>query len=160
MIRRATPADASGICIVRNASWRAAYRGIMPDHVLADLNEDSTRYENRITEGNLHYWVYEQDETIIGFMVIGFKETTWYLFALYLMPEWQGRGVGSELLEVAKEFSRANGQPFIELECLAQNEPSLHFYRKRGCKETGKGSYSPAEGVELPTVIFRLDCSA
>jgi hypothetical protein len=37
-LRNATPADARAIAAVNVASWRAAYRGLMPDDVLSGLS--------------------------------------------------------------------------------------------------------------------------
>ena len=37
-LREATPADAPALAAVQVASWRAAYRGLMPDGVLAGLS--------------------------------------------------------------------------------------------------------------------------
>ncbi|MEU9891521.1 hypothetical protein [Sphaerisporangium sp. NPDC051011] len=37
-VRRAVPRDAAALTAVQTASWRAAFRGLMPDGYLAHLN--------------------------------------------------------------------------------------------------------------------------
>jgi GNAT superfamily N-acetyltransferase len=63
-------------------------------------------------------------------------------------PQWQGKGVGSLLLEqVQRSFKRSG-----TLKCLSRNENALRFYQHYGWK-------LEAQGADLdkgtPTVIAR-----
>lgn len=57
-------------------------------------------------------------------------EACWgYLTNVYTQPEWRGHGIGAQLIERAKEWSRRQG---LELLHLWPSEKSLDFYRRLG----------------------------
>lgn len=51
---------------------------------------------------------------------------------LYVRPEFQGRGIGKSLMEIAEEHARALGASNIDLKILGSNERALAFYRSLG----------------------------
>ncbi len=57
--------------------------------------------------------------------VIAFRDD--WIEQLYVLPEAQGRGLGSELLDVAK---RASGR--LQLWTFQRNAPARRFYEARG----------------------------
>lgn len=67
--------------------------------------------------------VFEADGKVLGFSCV-YEDT---LAALFVAPEHQGGGVGTQLLADAME-SRAT----LQLSVYSQNLPSLHFYKKHG----------------------------
>src|SRR5438445_968682 len=71
VIRRATVADAGVIAAVRIDSWRATYRGIIPDDYLDGMKiEDSTAIWSRIlaaTSSAANVFVAEVDGEVLGF---------------------------------------------------------------------------------------------
>jgi GNAT superfamily N-acetyltransferase len=87
----------------------AEVRGWMASHVLA----------------RLECWVAEAlDGTIVGLLVL---EEDW-VDQLYVLPGWQGQGVGSQLLGLAKRM-RPDG---LQLWTFASNAPARRFYERRG----------------------------
>jgi GNAT superfamily N-acetyltransferase len=87
----------------------AEVRGWMASHVLAQLE----------------CWVAETiDGTIVGLLVL---EEDW-VDQLYVLPGWQGQGVGSQLLGFAKRL-RPHG---LQLWTFASNTPARRFYEQRG----------------------------
>ena len=53
------------------------------------------------------FWVAEAEARVVGFGIAMLRERLWYLAALHVLPEYQGQGVGRELLR----------------RCLAANRP-------------------------------------
>ena len=51
------------------------------------------------------YWMSEDAERAIGFGLAVRNEGRWYLIALHVLPEYQGRGVGQRLLELTLSTS-------------------------------------------------------
>lgn len=72
---------------------------------------------------NAETWVHIQDEKVLGFLCL--VEST--LAAIFVHPQHQGIGIGSELLNKAKE--RRNR---LELCVYRLNEHSLLFYKSHG----------------------------
>lgn len=54
---------------------------------------------------------------------------------LALIPEYQGKGLGRQLLRKALEFGRSTGLPKAVLSVNADNEQAVHLYTKEGFKK-------------------------
>lgn len=139
MIRRATAEDAEAIARVHVASWRAAYAGIVPDEFLAALSveERAAVWRDAVAPGRKSYLVVAEDEgEVIGFAVGGPEregDATYSgeLYAIYLLPERQGQGIGRALvIDVAQELSR-RGLSSLLIWVLAEN-PARKFYEALG----------------------------
>lgn len=62
-------------------------------------------------------------QSVVGFVAI--KEQQ--LLALYVHPLYQGRGLGSLLMTVAKQ-----AHPALSLHVCSRNEEAIHFYQQHG----------------------------
>src|SRR5919112_1465035 len=108
-LRDATPADARAIAGVLVRSWRAAYRGLLPDDVLADLSvSDRERFWSDILGArpvHTRIVVAAIADAIVGFAATGpplvpddrADPTLGDLYALYLDPDVWCRGIGTQL---------------------------------------------------------------
>jgi ribosomal protein S18 acetylase RimI-like enzyme len=140
-IRRAAVADASAIAAVRVDSWRASYRGIMPDTYLDGMKtEDSTRLWERVLGAGSDAactFVAEIDGELVGFaagntLAERKLEFDAELTALYILPSAQRAGIGRRLLmEVAATLAAA-GAPNMLVWVLAQNRKAREFYEHLG----------------------------
>lgn len=84
------------------------------------------------------YLVLRDRGKLIG-MVSGrirFKES--HISHLFLLPEYQGRGIGQALLEKWVEMSQIFGTEMISLELRASNQGALRFYQARGFTVVGE----------------------
>jgi GNAT superfamily N-acetyltransferase len=128
---------------VRINTWRSAYRGIMSDAILQGLSaeEDVLRWEQRLATPPSEDWFAFVDVDKAG-QVMGFccggrerdsdaQEDSGEVYALYVLPEQQRRGVGRALLEAAARRLRANRFERLLIWVLAEN-PARRFYEKMG----------------------------
>src|SRR5712671_4158526 len=99
MIRPATKDDAAEIARVHVATWRSAYRGLLPDDFLASLSEAhyTDRWRRVIGDGSNRVFVVEGPDGVDGFASGGRERAgeTGYageLYALYVLEEAQRRG--------------------------------------------------------------------
>src|SRR5215208_1056475 len=69
-------------------------------------------------------WVIEIDGSLVAFLVL---DNGW-LAHLYVAPEWTGRGLGSRLVNLAKEL-HPNG---LDLWTFQSNVGARHFYERHG----------------------------
>jgi GNAT superfamily N-acetyltransferase len=122
VIRRATPVDADAAADVFVRSRRASFpaipreihtaeeiRGWMADHVLAHAD----------------VWL---AETPSGEAVAVMAVADDWIDALYIVPEWTGRGLGTRLLDVAKAH-RPGG---LQLWTFESNVGAQQFYERHG----------------------------
>lgn len=149
-VRRAVASDADAIERVRTDTWRDAYRGLMPDSLLDGLGYDATRRRAVMSVLPPHQFVLvaEVDGAVVGFCLGGRSRTPedpyrGEVYAIYVLPEHQGRGIGRALLQAgAKELvERGFGSMIIWV--LRENAPSRRFYERMG------GRYVRDEAREL-----------
>jgi len=69
-------------------------------------------------------WVAEIDKKLIGFSIADAAQTT--IFALFVLPAYEGRGVGRALMEKAEKWLWSLG--FTEIWLLTTNNPKLRAY--------------------------------
>jgi len=141
-IRTATSEDAEAIARVQIDTWRSTYRGIVPDEHLASLSLDQGRERWRTglsTGSTMTVFVAENESGgVVGFAACGpvresEKEYAGELYAIYVIKESQGAGVGRMLCrEVAKDLKR-RGLDTMLIWVLAQN-PFSGFYERLGGK--------------------------
>jgi GNAT superfamily N-acetyltransferase len=100
------------------------------------LDEHKTFMARHVVENDV--WVWDEDDTILGFMVLRGDDD---LFLLYLEPSETGRGIGTALLEHAK-CERPGG---FTLWTFQQNEGARHFYERHSLRAIAFGDGSGNE---------------
>jgi GNAT superfamily N-acetyltransferase len=81
------------------------------------------------TSGNANSWVCELDGTIVGFSTARVREAD--IWALFVDPEFEGRGIGQRLLDLATQWLTSEGVKVIELSTAAQTRAD-GFYLQQG----------------------------
>ncbi|MCR6484841.1 GNAT family N-acetyltransferase [Amycolatopsis sp. OK19-0408] len=126
MIRPAAVTDAGAIGEVHVRSWQAAYAGLIPADFLARLSAEAraASWARRIGDGG-PVLVAEENGIVVGFAAYGPAQ----LFALYVLPEHWGRGVGRALHDrVVEDLSGDSAILWV----LATNERAKAFYVRQG----------------------------
>jgi GNAT superfamily N-acetyltransferase len=145
IIRLAVEADANQIANVHIISWRAIYRGHMPDSVLNNLSLEKRTQEwvERFKAGVMA-WVIEIDYKIIGFASIcptrdadDDPKRVAEISAIYLLPEYWRKGLGQQLCKVLFDNVQKKGFKEITIWVLESNTQARHFYEMLGFIETG-----------------------
>jgi ribosomal protein S18 acetylase RimI-like enzyme len=141
-IRDATHADVAAIARVHVDSWRATYRGLMPDDLLAGLSyEDRERQwtaaVTRADAGRGCLVVADEGEAgIVGFASGGQCQGDWgydgELYAIYLYESYQGRGLGKALQLAIAERLAAQGRTSMLIWVLDTNAVGRGFYEALG----------------------------
>jgi GNAT superfamily N-acetyltransferase len=109
-VRPARPEDAAAVAEVHVRTWQAAYEHVFGAEKLAriDTPERRGRWERWLAEGE-HVWVAEEDDRVVGFVWIGDSrddDAGGELFAIYVLPEAWGSGVGPGLMAVGADALR------------------------------------------------------
>jgi ribosomal protein S18 acetylase RimI-like enzyme len=142
IIRDAIHTDAPAIAHVHVDTWRATYRGIMPDDYLDNLSYDTRAafwarlISDPFTPSFVH--VAEDDSGgIVGFVSGGppQSDVSGYdgeLYAIYVLPEAQGKGIGRKLVQACAQTLKERGITSMLLWVLKDNAPSRAFYESLG----------------------------
>ncbi len=164
-LRRATPADASLLAAVEVATWRAAYRGLMPDAFLGALSEAEKAEDWRRSLlkhgplGRKRVVVAEADTGPIGFVRAGVTDgeadEVGLVYLLYVLPEHWGRGVGSALMEAAMGDLRELGMREAVLWVLRENHRARRLYERLGWRPDGRTARHEYGGATLEAWRYR-----
>lgn len=139
-VRPATVDDAPSIARVSVRTWQSAYRGMLPDGFLDHLGDDiasrTLRWRQRLSESGPNFMLVAASdlEGIVGFASGGLDRqdpSFVEIYALYVLPGCQRRGVGRELVQaMAQAFARRGAAP-MRIWVLSAN-PSRGFYERLG----------------------------
>ena len=125
IFREATIGDIPQIQIVRHT---------VKENVLSNpglvTDEDCKEYLTVRGKG----WVCEIDEMVVGFSIADLKDNN--IWALFLRPEYEGRGIGKKLHAIMLEWYFSQTHKTVWLG-TAPNTRAEKFYRKAGWKEVG-----------------------
>ena len=155
MVRPATLNDAEAIARVNVASWRSAYRGLLPDDFLAALDEANyaERWTRLIGEGSSRVFVAEEPEGIVGFASGGRERAGEHgfegeLYAIYLLDTAERRGHGRELVRAVAGALRQMNLPDMIVWVLRDNVRARGFYEHLG------GTYVREQPITVGTTTL------
>lgn len=133
-IRPAAAADSTAIVDLVRESWLAANQNLLPGDAVAKLAQ-STTLAGFVAGEWQSIRVAEVDGLIVGAVGVNPAGVIWML---YVLPGYQGYGVGSALYDDAIGTLKEAGSRKAMLEVLAANENAVAFYRARGWVPEGR----------------------
>ncbi|AIB13981.1 GNAT family acetyltransferase (plasmid) [Azospirillum argentinense] len=141
VIRDARPSDAVGIAKVHVATWQSTYPGLVPDTYLVNLSEAAAamRWHNAVQAhgpGQGALVVVDGMDSVVGFATYGGRRIPvegyeGEFYALYLLDEAQGQGLGRRLMATMAERLQEGGKRTAVVWCLRDN-PARWFYERLG----------------------------
>jgi ribosomal protein S18 acetylase RimI-like enzyme len=138
-VRRATVDDAEPIERIRVETWRATYRGLLPDGLIDQLQPNVERRRERLrsaSPSDLNF-VAEDASDVVGYAFAGPERThdrqyAGEIYAIYVLPAAQGRGHGRALVrECARELA-SQGVTSLLIWVLRENRIGRGFYEHIG----------------------------
>ncbi|MFL6075161.1 MAG: GNAT family N-acetyltransferase [Mycobacteriales bacterium] len=145
--RDAVPADAGALSSVMRAAWRHGYPGVVPDRVLAGVDQlfDAAWFTGLLAEGGFRTVV--SGDPITGFVRYGpYPDDTalGYIAALYVHPSAAGHGLGRHLLDHALAALAAAGHRTALLWVFEPNTRARQLYARAGFTPDGTTRTNPA----------------
>lgn len=166
-IRPAEIGDLRGVSDVHATTWRAAYPRIVPDGYLADMSAERSlarrheRYPDYPVLPDGEELVAQEDSRIVGYVSLGrvrddgMPADIGEIWALYVLPDHQGSGLGTALLTAGVARLHATGFAEVVLWVLTGNITARAFYERRGFVFDGAVKYWTREDWELPQLRYR-----
>lgn len=120
-------------------SWKTTYRGILPDDFLEGLGYRGREAIWANLDPERVLVAESADDAIVGFSAFGRErsEDRVYqgeVYSIYLLEEWQGRGIGVQLMRLSARALHAQGHRGLLVWVLAANRNARRFYEKLGGK--------------------------
>ena len=170
IIKKPTKEDAHGVQEVFYKTWLATY----PNKDAGILKEDIEEfYKSRNSEESIkkreeffmnipanELFLIAKDETkVVGVFVVVKKEEFNQLQAIYVLPEYQRKGIGMMFWKKAKEFFDKSKDIIVQV--AIYNKQAISFYKKLGFIDTGKRfsdeKYKmPISGAVIPEIEMIL----
>ena len=144
------------------ASWRTAYRGLVPESFLSALDHGrrTERFRAFLDSGSGETYIIEQNDEAVGHLTIGpcrdddlDERTTAEIWGIYLFPAHWRRGIGTQVCRQAEEMLRARGFGRIVLWVLEGNNHARRFYEAMGYTINGRTKVIEV-GTPLPAVRY------
>lgn len=163
-IRPATADDAAALASVEVATWRVAYRTLMPAAFLDGLSvaEKTADWHHNLlkhgTVGRKRVRLATADDDVIGFVRVGehtAHDATGMVYIFYVLPAYWRCGVGTRLLHAAHHELRELGMRQAVLWVLRDNQRARSFYERLGWSDTGHVSSTNYGGVILEACCYQ-----
>lgn len=132
-VREATVADVDAMRELAQAAYQVYVEriGRQPAPMTADYGQ--------AVESD-HAWVAEYGERVVGLLVLWPANDHLLLENVAVLPQAQGLGVGSRLLQLAEEQARTQGLREIRLYTNEAMTETLDYYPRRGFRETHRAT--------------------
>jgi GNAT superfamily N-acetyltransferase len=162
VIRSASAADAAQIAAVMQASWRAAYEGIIAPEVIGRVtaNDGGARVrqsfrtrpwqktfvavaEPDVADGIVGYAFFGPEQDVLGapwphpLSPEGQQGQVAELYALYVHPAWWSTGTGRALMDRVLDTASAASYLSVRLWVLRDNARARRFYERAGFAPDG-----------------------
>jgi GNAT superfamily N-acetyltransferase len=164
IIRKARESDILGLAETHVASWRAAYRGLMPDKIIEKhtVESRSVAWTKTLVDPTQRILVCISDERVAGFSYFGrsrekhAEPTEAELMAIYVHPDYWRRGIGRAICRETIENLRGNFSTVI-VWVLRDNHNTRKFYEAMDFKLIeGMEKQLPWFG-NVPEVCYRRE---
>jgi ribosomal protein S18 acetylase RimI-like enzyme len=163
LVREATLGDVPALARVQVASWRRAYHGLIPEHMIAAQTEERRRWSwQRVVAAGQHgLRVAVRSEQVIGYgQLVASRDAgavdTGEIAALYVDPEHWRSGAGRALLTAGIGLARQRGYRALTLWVLESNAAARRFYERMGLAPDGETKTELREGGSLFEVRYRM----
>ncbi|WP_349410705.1 GNAT family N-acetyltransferase [Pseudalkalibacillus sp. SCS-8] len=138
MIRRANYDDVLQVAEIHVSSWRTTYQGVFSDHFLQSLSVENKveQWRQNLAQADSFIYVAEAEGKIVGFINGGKSRSKKLpfeaeIYAMYLLKEYQNKGIGRNLFAKAQEeFVGRSWQSMVVW--VLEGNTSKHFYEKMG----------------------------
>ncbi len=159
LIRPMLLEDAFGVASVNIASWQTAYRGIIDDEILDNLDlserteqwKKNTQYDDYGLENIV---CISKNNEVIGFATYGEERVPegtgrGELWAIYVHPNELGKGIGRAMWNYFEDHRKRYEKGSV-VWVLSENAPAIRFYESLGFKKDGETKNFVHSGKSFP----------
>lgn len=130
--------------------------GRVYDPPLSDSVDDYGAYLDKVAKNAVSLLAIENESVLggVSFYANDDESRSAFVTQVMVLPEAQGQGIGTLLLEACEEESRRRGMESIKLEVRFDNKGARRLYERMGYRQVGK-----TRSGALMEKSLRLACS-
>ena len=105
------------------------YRGVIKEHMLRETNRHHMVYftDGKSRVGAAQYCIYQSEDGKC------------FILDFWVFPEFRGGGMGHRCFEALKEYTKADGAVYYEINSTKEN--SIRFWKSLGFVENGEDEF-------------------
>jgi len=160
LIRKADQDDFLDIANIHFTSWHAAYLELLPESYINkknNLSEKVKMWQEIISHPNVTVWIAsdssnndDNKHNSVGFIGCFNKGNEYEITTLYVLPEYQHLGIGTQLMNTAlSDILTITHNPSLHLWVLKDNISAIQFYKKQGFVVSGEISETLYEDTKI-----------
>lgn len=160
MITKATLDDIPALSQLINSAYRGetSKKGWTTEaNLLAGKRTDEEELTQTMLDPKNTILKYNQNNQIIGSVLLVEKENQLYLGMLTVSPELQNSGIGKKLLAEAENQAKALGLSRIIMTVISVREELIAWYKRHGYVDTGKREDFPQSDIHTTIVQEPLE---
>lgn len=165
-VREMDGADIEAVSAIRVRGWQAAYAGMVPRTYLDAMTVEGDAVQRRQLFSRpgrpSRDLVALGDRGPVGWICFGpcrgemsVPGRAGEVYALYVLPELTGRGIGQRLLEEAHARMKGRGFDVSLLWVLAGNRRARRFYERAGYRADGAAREDAYDEVTLTELRYQ-----
>jgi GNAT superfamily N-acetyltransferase len=128
-VRPARPDDLESLLTIQREAAVTAFSHVFPQDLYPFPDDDIRKvWREALADPAVELYVAENDDEPVGSVAVDDE----FLRTLYVLPRFQGSGVGSALHDLALERLAGRGCRMARLWTLEENWDARRFYERRG----------------------------
>lgn len=144
-VRPRLAGDTRAVRRVARATWRATYRGKVPDGFIRAIlrrGYDRRRLVAGLADARRDAFVAELSGRVVGYAdVVEEAPLHVELVRIYVLPFAQGTGLGRALLAAALGAARRRGATRLDVAVEPENDRALRWYEAQGFRRDGTAEF-------------------
>ena len=160
LIRKVKYEDIEQIVDINIKDWKKAYKGIIDDTILDNLNRNEKIEKWRKHYNIGHVIVAVKNGNVLGYC--RYDDNAIYenanidseIIAIYVDYDMLGNGIGRKLIEYVLNDLKNKNKKKMVIWCLEKNENARKFYEKMGGKLLDDEKYFEKEGKKYKEVGY------
>jgi len=138
-IRKAYPTDAYSLINIIDVVWKNEFYDYLPNGIIFEMTRNVDKRVKHLTDQiveNNRIFVALEDDVIVGYIFFAKSQSIVYDSAaeireIYVLPEFQKKGIGTKLFNMAKEEIKKLGYKSLVIYCPWETN-GISFFLKMG----------------------------
>ena len=137
--RKAVLEDCLDLAILKGQVWNTTYKGIYSEEKLSgyDIAKNESIFQNIVNNPDIELFVALDNQKIVGLMTCGkpyrpFMDFQQEIGLLYILKEYQRKGIGKTFFEIARNQMKSNRYTKFFLSVNSKNFDAQKFYESMG----------------------------